>query len=95
MITKRRTTAATRQRAPSLRRRRPPMAVLRRRRIGHNSVRQRLRGAARLHIDIRLRNGLQAKLDIGPAWIGVTISTIVASWWPQIAPLILPLLKLL
>jgi hypothetical protein len=48
-----------------------------------------------LHIDVKLHNGLRIVLEIGPAWLGLVISFMGAIWWPQLAPLIRPLMRLL
>lgn len=78
-------------------RRRPAMAGTgwRRRPTRRPSTRQRLQRAARLHIDVKLHNGLRIVLEIGPAWLGLVISFMGAIWWPQLAPLIRPLMRLL
>jgi hypothetical protein len=80
-------------RTPPAIRRRSTTTAVRRRRSPRRTIRQQLRRAARLYIDVKLRNGLQIRLDIGPAWLGLVISALITAWWPQFLPLLHPLLK--
>jgi len=78
-------------RAVTIRQRRSAPAGNRRPR--RQAIHQQLRRAAPLHITVKLRRGLHLSMYIGPAWLGLVLSVVVAAWWPQLLPLIRPLLQ--
>jgi hypothetical protein len=55
---------------------------------GMKRSRERLARVARFHIKVRYKDGLHLDLYIGPAWMGILISSVCAVGLPQLEPIL-------
>jgi hypothetical protein len=51
-------------------------------------ARRRRQHAMRLNISIRYQGRLKILVDIGPVWIGIIITMLATSFWPQLHPVL-------